>query len=179
MQHLALLAAVTYGGFLWWLFSVVPITRTKSVSWHIARTTQAIEVARWVALTMNVSILVWLFGWAAGALSLSWDFILILTIASICSIAAGWIPYKGERSRMELHNAFAWMYSVLVLVVNVMLFSRASSVLEFIILLGIAGYQGFVFFMMFSYKPSRNYFLYMQVGFMLLSPLALVAVSYL
>lgn len=179
MQHLIIIVAGLYLALLAVLFLRVPINSHKSISFHVARTEVTIQLARWVMIAAHLLLLGWLVGWAIAELQLSWDFLIAFGLLCVFGALSGIIPFNGGVEQMRLHNAFAWMYVVLILTVDAMLFASTSGQPTQTLLLLVTALQGFVFLLFFSYRPSRRYFLFLQIAFLGLFWGALTAVTYL
>jgi hypothetical protein len=179
MQHLVVVTAILYVGMLAAVFSRVRVRPQKSISYHIAQTAGTIQLARWVMVAIHVLLLLWLLGWAAGALQLRWDFIAAFSLACVFGALSGIVPYTGTEEQMRLHDAFAWMYAVLIVMLDAMLVVQTTHAVTKVVLLAFTAIQGFIFFTFFSYRPSRKYFLYTQVLFMSLFSVALVLTTYI
>lgn len=178
MQHLVILTAVLYATLLGFVFWRTPVRSDKSISFHVAQYPVTILAARWVMVVMHLLLFVWLWGWAVTALELRWDVVIAFTLACVLGALSGIVPYTGSAEQMRLHNAFAWMYAVLVLMLSASLFASSENFTAQVLLFTVTAIQGGIFFLFFQYPPSRKYFLYFQTLFMGVFAGALIIATY-
>lgn len=179
MEHLVLIVLGLHVGMIALVLGGTSIHLRKSLSAHIAQTTWATGLGRWTMCLMHVLLIVWLWTWAVPVLHVAWDFVITFMLACTFGALSGIVPFKGREEQMRLHDAFVWMYAVLILMLAAMLFARAAQPVQQVILAAITTIQAGIFFLFFSYRPSRAYFLPLQVIFLVLFDVALLTVTYL
>ncbi len=178
LRYLALLSLTGFGGLIVWLLLSVPITPQKSVSIHIAKTAQTTRMAKWMLIGIHVALLFWVWGWAYWALSTGIVFSLVMTFVCVFGVIVGIVPYSGTIEQKRMHDMFAWLYSIPLLMTTLMLVSRVSMSWQMIVLAVMALVQAAMFYLFLSYRPSRRYFLWMQISYLTLANLAFVIASY-
>ena len=177
MQHTILVAGVVFIVLLVMILKRVPVELGRSLSVHIAKSEDTIRLTQYMLPVVNMLVLIWLWGWAYSALETGIVFSLTLTLACIFGVMVAIIPYKGSWEQKRMHDAFAWLYSVPLLMSGLMLFSKAQGI-QVILIIGAILAQAGIFFLFFSYRPSRKYFFPMQTTYLLLFGMILLVMTY-